>query len=97
MTALSLWVVVAIAQQDSIKRKKPDPYVPDGKYCVMLEAGKVTVTLNGKAVKNDVELKNGNRITSTGTILRKDGSIQMLKPGTCVYTEGEEVERASRK
>jgi hypothetical protein len=90
----------AMAQEDStnkMKSKKPDPYIPEGRYCAVMEGGKLVVTLDGKPLKNDVQLKNGNRMTATGTVVRKDGTIQMLKPGTCVNTEGNEVEHASEK
>lgn len=96
LTLLTLSTIVT-AQQDSTARKTPDKWIPDGRYCVMLNGGKAEVTLNGKPLKADVELKNGTKLTATGTLIRRDGTIQMIKPGSCVNTEGNEVEHADRK
>src|SRR4051812_48798455 len=90
----SFSILCATAQQDSTSKKKPVPVVPNGKYCVVLNGSKPEVTVNGKPVKADVLLKNGNKITPDGTVVKKDGTIQMLKPGSCVNTEGNEVEQA---
>jgi hypothetical protein len=82
--------------QDSTIKKKTTPAVPDvGKYCAVLNKGKVTVTTNGKPLKTDVELKNGTKITTTGTVVKKDGSMVMMKSGECVNQEGNSVESAS--
>jgi hypothetical protein len=92
-----LQLIPVIAQQDSTgKRKLNTPY-PNGGYCVFLKKGKVEVISNGKALKADVELKNGNKITASGTVIRLDGTIQMIKPGNCVNSEGNEVEQAKGK
>jgi|ERR1043165_3211878 hypothetical protein len=98
LTVSVIVMLLANAQQDTMKHKRPVQPVPDGRYCVTLEAGKPQMTMNGKPLKAEVELKNGSRITPEGTVVRKDGTIQMIKPGSCVNTDGNEVEHAdSRK
>jgi hypothetical protein len=93
---IAFWVVMASAQQDTTKQHKPVVPVPDGRYCMALNAGKPQVTVNGKPVKGEVQLKNGNKITPDGTVVKKDGTIQLIKPGSCVNTDGNEVEQAGK-
>jgi len=77
-----------------MSKKKPVPVVPGGKYCVVLNGSKPEVTQDGKPVKAEVQLQNGNKITPNGTVVKKDGTIQLIKPGSCVNTEGNEVDQA---
>lgn len=95
-SACMLLAIAATAQQDSTS-KKSSPAVPDGRYCVLLKDGKIEVTENGKPIQGEVVLKNGNRISATGTVIKKNGNIEMIKPGTCVNAQGNETEQADTK
>ena len=93
LIASLLLVYTTHAQQDSTSRKKTlSPGV--GKYCVVLREGKSEVTDNGIPLKADTKLENGNQLTTSGTLVKKDGTIQMIKPGSCVNSDGNEVEQA---
>jgi hypothetical protein len=85
------------AQQDSTSKKKQMKPANADKYCVVLNEGKTTVTANGKILKADIQLPNGNKLTASGTVVKKDGTVQMIRPGSCVNTEGNEIEQAEGK
>lgn len=95
ITWLTLSLTV-LAQQDTTGHKKPVRKAPGGKYCAALSEGKMTVTADGKPLDTDVQLKNGSKITASGTIVFKNGTIKMLKPGSCVDEEGNESEHAQK-
>ena len=97
LLSCSLLLTVGAAQQDSTGKKKPVKWVPDARYCAMLNGGNIEITQNGILLKADVKFKNGNKLTATGMVIRRDGTIQLIKPGTCVNSEGNDVERAGVK
>lgn len=60
----------------------------EGRYCVMLQEGKVVVMLNDKLIQNDVVFKDGSKLTPTGDYIKK-GKSTVLKNGDCVDKNGE--------
>jgi hypothetical protein len=60
----------------------------EGKYCVMLQDGKVVVMLNEKLIDRDVVFKDGSKLTPTGDFIKK-GKTTVLKNGDCVDKNGE--------
>ena len=97
IAACTVLSVAAYAQQDSTAKKKQLAPANADKYCVTLSAGKTEVTGNGKVLKADITLPNGNKLTASGTVVKKDGTVQMIRPGSCVNTEGLEIDQASGK
>lgn len=60
----------------------------EGKYCVMLQDGKVVVMMNDKLIDHDVVFKDGSKLTPTGDYIKK-GKTTVLKNGDCVDKNGE--------
>jgi hypothetical protein len=93
--SLYLLVTVATAQQDSTNKQKNIP--SDNWYCATIKNGNMVVTMNDKPLVKDVKLKNGNRITASGMIIKKDGTMRIIEPGNCVNADGNDVEQANKK
>ena len=83
---------IAVVAQDSTtqapsKKANTAPH-NEGRYCVMLQEGKVVVMLNDKLIQNDVVFKDGSKLTPTGDYIKK-GKTTVLKNGDCVDKNGE--------
>ncbi|HLP52193.1 MAG TPA: DUF6799 domain-containing protein [Chitinophagales bacterium] len=84
-------VHITLAQDTtSLKKNSTLPH----HYCVVLKGSTPEVNYRGKIVKEELTLPNGNKITPTGTVIKKDGTIHVIKPGSCVNSSGNEVEHA---
>jgi hypothetical protein len=82
------FLAVAQEPQDE-KMHKYNPPTTGGKYCVAMKDGKPTVTNeNGRPVTGDVQLGNGSKLTTDGTLVKADGSKQALESGKCVDKNG---------
>jgi hypothetical protein len=58
-------------------------------YCAALIDGKMILKdQNQKPTTLEVTLTDGTKITTDGTVIRKDGSKTALKNGECIDTKG---------
>jgi hypothetical protein len=58
------------------------------KYCAKMKDGKMVVMHKGSAITADVRLDNGATVKPDGTVLRKDGTNQVLSDGECIHQDG---------
>jgi hypothetical protein len=79
----SLMFAVTVYAQDTTGMRRPEP-TGNQQYCADIHEGKTVITVNGKPLRKDVSFPNGTKLTTTGMVLRKDGSTATLKNGECI-------------
>ncbi|MGZ4156571.1 MAG: DUF6799 domain-containing protein, partial [Bacteroidia bacterium] len=57
-------------------------------FCAKLKDGIIVVMKEGTIITTEIMLDNGTRIEPDGSLIKKDGRIQMLKDGDCVDKDG---------
>lgn len=62
---------------------------PANSYCAKMKDGMLRVEHEGTILTEDVTLANGTQIKTDGTIIKKDGTRNMLKEGQCVDLNGD--------
>lgn len=84
--------------KDTVIKQKVGPASPNSaQYCAAFRDGKMTIMIDDKTINKDIELQNGNKITVNGKVVRKNGSVMILKNGECVDKEGNITDKASLK
>lgn len=84
MTAVMLATAGMAGHDDGKKKKKKDP----DKYCAQLKDGVIKVVHDGQELTSDITLDNGTRIRTDGTVVKKDGTVTVLKEGQCIDVNG---------
>ncbi len=85
---------VVMTQDSSSKKINVDTLRMDKKdwmqekYCAVLQDGIIVIMKGGSRLTGEVTLENGNRITSDGTVILKDGTRKTLKAGDCMDMSG---------
>jgi hypothetical protein len=85
VTALTLATASVAGHDDGKKRKKKNP----DKYCAQLKDGVIKVMHDGQELTADITLENGTQIRTDGTVVKKDGSVSVLKEGQCMDVNGQ--------
>jgi len=67
------------------------------KYCAKLKDGKLVVMHRGMEMTAEAVLGNGTRVMTDGTVVKKDGSRQLLKVGECVDKDGNIMQEKDAK
>src|ERR1051326_5687809 len=62
------------------------------KYCAKLKDGILTITSDRAPVMTEIQLANGTRIKTDGTVIHKDGTTVNLQDGDCVDKDGNVVQ-----
>ncbi|MDP1801838.1 MAG: hypothetical protein Q8L81_10830 [Bacteroidota bacterium] len=65
-------------------------------YCFKAKGDVQVLMLGDTEITEDVKLKNGDRLTVNGRIMRLDGTEIKLKEGDCVSINGDAI-KAKRK
>jgi lipopolysaccharide export system protein LptA len=73
--------------QDSTQMKKHLPPHLAERYCATYKNGNM-ILMGDSAVKQDVTLLNGDKVTINCAVIKKDGTMRPLKPGECVDKNG---------
>lgn len=81
-------VLVLLLPAQNSKHKK---HIPDSSYCLKVKGDVQVLMQSGKEIKEDIKLKNGDRISAEGRIRRTDGTEVKLKENECVTINGEVI------
>ncbi len=73
------------------QNKKNKKHSPDFSYCMIVKGDEQVLTQNGTEIKEDVKLKNGDRLSAEGRVRRTDGTEIKLKEGECINNNGEVI------
>jgi hypothetical protein len=82
VTAMSVITLSMMATEPGKGTEHPE------KYCAKMKGGKKEIMHNGMAITKEATLANGVKIKPDGTIVKKDGSTEMLNEGECMDKEG---------
>jgi hypothetical protein len=92
MKKIILVIAVTIFACSAKAQDSPDNTMlrnsPVVKYCAIEKDGKIMMLQNSKELMVDVTLENKTIIKTDGTILKPDGTKQVLKKGECVDNNG---------
>lgn len=77
-----------IAQDIKQESKKQDPVEKIEKYCAMLKDGRMVLMQDNMPVSAEVSLNDGSKVTTTGIVIRKNGTVVVLNDGDCIDKEG---------
>jgi hypothetical protein len=90
-----LALALSIYAQDTVGMRRPEPTGPQ-QYCADVHEGKTVITVNGKPLRKDVIFPNGCKLSTSGMILRKDGSTATLKNGECIDKNSDIINQKSK-
>ena len=88
----SLLLSLQLSAQDTPQKQSSDSAE---KYCAKLKDGILTITSDRAPVMSEIQLANGTRIKTDGTVIHKDGTQVNLQDGDCIDKDGNLVESVS--